>query len=211
MYITYGETTLYETGCMPPYQARLYAESGCRPTNSAQASCAARSPPLLAKVKNHTTCSTAANAVATATGCRPAHLRTRSRTRLPVPAAPPSVPPAPAADPPAAPGALRLCCSAVVTGHCPTPPHLGHTHCIPSRVIDALRRPGVVRGAGTTRSPLAAVSRYGSACCRCPARRGHAGAPPAPSPGWPPRRRSARRPRCPPWRTAGAWRHRRRA
>ena len=26
--IRYGETTLYETGCMPPYQARLYAESG---------------------------------------------------------------------------------------------------------------------------------------------------------------------------------------
>jgi hypothetical protein len=53
--IRYGETTLYDTGCMPPYQARLYAESGCRPTNSAQASCAARSPPLFANVKNQTT------------------------------------------------------------------------------------------------------------------------------------------------------------
>ncbi len=26
--IRYGETTLYDTGCIPPYQARLYAESG---------------------------------------------------------------------------------------------------------------------------------------------------------------------------------------
>lgn len=59
----YGDTTLYDTGCMPPYQARLYAESGCLPTNSAQASCAARSPPLFAKAKNHATCSTADRAV----------------------------------------------------------------------------------------------------------------------------------------------------
>ncbi|CAO0828629.1 hypothetical protein SMICM17S_07440 [Streptomyces microflavus] len=50
--IRYGETTLYETGCMPPYQARLYAVPGCRPKNSAQASCAAMSPPLLAKKRN---------------------------------------------------------------------------------------------------------------------------------------------------------------
>ncbi|CAM5703092.1 hypothetical protein STENM223S_11566 [Streptomyces tendae] len=38
--IRYGDTTLYDTGCIPPYQARLYAVPGCRPTNSAHASCA---------------------------------------------------------------------------------------------------------------------------------------------------------------------------
>ncbi len=65
--IRYGETTLYETGCIPPYQARLYAESGCRPTNSAHASCAARSPPLLAKRKNQRTWVRAASPVATMT------------------------------------------------------------------------------------------------------------------------------------------------
>ncbi|GHG76094.1 hypothetical protein GCM10018980_73810 [Streptomyces capoamus] len=68
--IRYGDTTLYDTGCMPPYQARLYAESGCRPTNSAHASCAARSPPLFAKVKNQMMCSTPASIVTDSTGCR---------------------------------------------------------------------------------------------------------------------------------------------
>lgn len=65
--IRYGDTTLYETGCIPPYQARLYAESGCRPTNSAHASCAARSPPLFAKKKNHRMWVTAASPVAAMT------------------------------------------------------------------------------------------------------------------------------------------------
>ncbi len=68
--IRYGETTLYETGCMPPYQARLYADPGCSATNSAQASWAAMSPPVLAKKKNQSTCSRAAAAVAIVTGCR---------------------------------------------------------------------------------------------------------------------------------------------
>lgn len=53
---------------MPPYQARLYAVPGCRPTNSAQASCAAMSPPVLAKKKNQRTWATAAAAVAMVTG-----------------------------------------------------------------------------------------------------------------------------------------------
>src|SRR5438132_734761 len=68
--IRYGDTTLYDTGCMPPYQARLYAESGCRPTNSAQASWAARSPPLFANVKNQTMWRTPARAVMPRTGWR---------------------------------------------------------------------------------------------------------------------------------------------
>ena len=68
--IRYGDTTLYDTGCIPPYQARLYAESGCRPTNSAHASCAARSPPLFANVKNQMTWRTPESAVARVTGCR---------------------------------------------------------------------------------------------------------------------------------------------
>ena len=59
--IRYGETTLYETGCIPPYQARLYAEPGCRPTNSAQASWAARSPPLFAKSATHAGAAAAAD------------------------------------------------------------------------------------------------------------------------------------------------------
>lgn len=66
--IRYGDTMLYDTGCIPPYQARLYAESGYRPTNSAQASCAARSPPLFANVKNQTTWSAPARPVAKRTG-----------------------------------------------------------------------------------------------------------------------------------------------
>ncbi|CAM5560190.1 hypothetical protein SGRIM128S_01809 [Streptomyces griseomycini] len=80
--IRYGDTTLYDTGCMPPYQARLYAESGCRPTNSAHASCAARSPPLLANVKNQTTCRTPARPVTDSTGCRSIRPRT-ARTAAP--------------------------------------------------------------------------------------------------------------------------------
>src|SRR5690349_8380500 len=77
--IRYGDTTLYDTGCIPPYQARLYAESGCRPTNSAHASCAARSPPLFAKVKNQTTCRRPARTVTEATGCRRAKALRRVR------------------------------------------------------------------------------------------------------------------------------------
>ncbi len=77
--IRYGDTTLYDTGCMPPYQARLYAESGCRPTNSAHASCAARSPPLFAKVKNQMMCSTPDSAVIDSAGCRSSRCRSGSR------------------------------------------------------------------------------------------------------------------------------------
>ena len=65
---------------MPPYQARLYAVSGCRPTNSAQASCAAMSPPLLAKKRNHRTWVTAAAAVAMVTGWRSSRRAWRRRT-----------------------------------------------------------------------------------------------------------------------------------
>lgn len=68
--IRYGDTTLYETGCIPPYQARLYAVPGCRPTNSAQASWAAMSPPLFAKKKNQRMWTTAATAVVRRTGWR---------------------------------------------------------------------------------------------------------------------------------------------
>lgn len=68
--IRYGDTTLYETGCIPPYQARLYAEPGFRPTNSAHASCAARSPPLFANVKNQMTWRMPESAVARVAGCR---------------------------------------------------------------------------------------------------------------------------------------------
>ncbi len=58
--IRYGDTTLYDT-CL------LYT-SGWRPTNSAQASWAARSPPLLANVKNQTTWSSPARVVIDSTG-----------------------------------------------------------------------------------------------------------------------------------------------
>lgn len=90
--IRYGDTTLYDTGCMPPYQARLYAEPGFRPTNSAHASCAARSPPLFANVKNQMMWRTPATAVAMIAGCR-----TKRCRRVP------SRPPAPSSRPPSSP------------------------------------------------------------------------------------------------------------
>ncbi|MGC0376673.1 hypothetical protein RKD28_004189 [Streptomyces sp. SAI-229] len=86
--IRYGDTTLYDTGCIPPYQARLYAESGCRPTNSAHASCAARSPPLLANVKNQTMCSRPARAVTESTGCRSMRARTARTAAMNAPGVP---------------------------------------------------------------------------------------------------------------------------
>ncbi len=102
--IRYGETTLYDTGCMPPYQARLYAESGCRPTNSAHASCAARSPPLFANVKNQTRCSTPESTVTASTG----RLRkTRTRGAKATAKRPPRRSSAPGAAGPSAGSAIR--------------------------------------------------------------------------------------------------------
>ncbi len=78
----YGDRMLYEAGCMPPYQDRLYEAEGCARMNSVHAYWAAMSPESLARKSAHRMCSTADRAVASTTGCRQsARLRRALRPR----------------------------------------------------------------------------------------------------------------------------------